>query len=429
MTAGQLPMVNRSKRSSVRRVGMVGLVVLSTLALVALGASVASSKPNPGGVSGQDVQISSAGPLTNIFISTQLNCQVDHVGDTDHEFFGGVPGACATELATGGTTYGPSSIPAGNDPGGFTPVSQTPVTGDGSAGNPFTVVTVVNVAATGLVITETDSYVIGQESYRTDVAVHNGNASGTIPFVLYRGGDCFLQNSDDGFGDLDLTTGQVGCRGSDDGGVTPNSRVERWIPITAGSAAIEAGFGTVWNGMSSGNPFPNTCLCSSFIDNGAGLSWNGSLDAGQSATFSHLTVFSPTGAVSPAIVKTAQLDSVPAGGVDSYTITVNNPGGPITLNSLTDHLPDGFTYVPGSTTGATTADPTVSGHDLVWAGPFNVGAGGSITLGFAVIVGSTPGTFTNSVDADGGRNPVTGTGATAPVTVVAPIVIAPTFAG
>ena len=59
---------------------MVGLVVLSTVALVALGASVASSKPNPGGVSGQDVQITSAGPLTNIFISTQLNCQVDHIG-------------------------------------------------------------------------------------------------------------------------------------------------------------------------------------------------------------------------------------------------------------------------------------------------------------------------------------------------------------
>jgi hypothetical protein len=407
---------------------MVGLVVLSTLAFVALGASVASSKPNPGGVSGQDTQIASAGPLTNIFISTELNCQVDHVGDTDHEFFGGVPGACATELATDGTTYGPSSIPAGNSPGGFTPVSQTPVTGDGSVGNPFTVVTVVNVGSTGLVITETDSYVIGQESYRTDVAVHNGNDI-TIPFVLYRGGDCFLQNSDEGFGDLDLTTGQVGCRGSDDNGVTPNSRVERWIPLTAGSAAMEDEYSNVWDAMDSGNPFPNTCICSTFEDNGAGLSWSASLAAGASATFSHLTVFSPTGAVSPAITKIAQLDSVPAGGVDSYTITVNNPTGPITLNSVTDHLPDGFTYLPGTTTGATTADPTVNGQDLVWAGPLNVTAGGSITLTFSVTVGSTAGTFTNSVDADGGRNPVTGTGPTAPVTVVVPVVIAPTFAG
>jgi uncharacterized repeat protein (TIGR01451 family) len=428
MRAGEIRVQGRA-RNSRRTAGTIGIVALCTMAMLLLGTSAASSKPNPGGVSGQDVQISSAGPLTNIFISTQLNCQVDHAGDTDHEFFGGVPGACATELATGGTTYGPSSIPAGNSPGGFTPVSQTPVTGDGSVGNPFTVVTVVNVGATGLVITETDSYVIGQESYRTDVSVHNGNGSGTIPFVLYRGGDCFLQNSDDGFGDLDLATGQVGCRGSDDDGVTPNSRVERWIPITAGSSAMEADFSDVWDAMDSGNAFPNTCICSTFEDNGAGLSWNGSLAGGASATFSHLTVFSPTGAVSPAIVKTAQLDSVPAGGVDSYTITVNNPTGPITLNSVTDHLPDGFTYVPGSTTGATTANPTVSGQNLVWAGPLSVTAGGSITLTFSVTVGSTAGTFTNSVDADGGRDPVVGTGQTAPVTVVVPVVLTPTFAG
>jgi hypothetical protein len=381
-------------------------------------------------VSGQDAQIASAGPLTNIFISTELNCQVDHAGDSDHEFFGGIPGACATELATGGTTYGPSSIPAGNSPGGFTPVSQSPVTGNGSAGSPFTVVTVVNVGQTGLVITEADSYVIGQESYRTDVTVHNGNVGGTVPFVLYRGGDCFLQNSDDGFGDLDLSTGQVGCRGSDDDGLTPNSRVERWIPLTAGSAAIEAFFGDVWDAMDSGDPFPNTCICSEFEDNGAGLSWNGSLAGGESATFAHLTVFSPTGAVTPAIVKTAQLDSVPAGAVDSYTITVNNPTGPVTLNSLTDHLPDGFTYLPGTTSGATTADPTVNGHDLVWTGPFDIGAGGSISLTFSVTVGSTAGTFTNSVDADGGRTTVvTGTGPTAPVTVIVPVTIAPKFTG
>jgi hypothetical protein len=406
---------------------MTALTLCAVGALVVGGATAATSKPDPDGVSGQDVQINSAGPLNNIFIGAQLNCQVDHIGDSAHEFYGGVPGACATELATGGVTYGPSSIPAGNSPGGFTPVSQTPVTGAGTAGSPFQVVTVVNVGPTGLVITETDSYVVGTESYRTDVTVHNGNASGTVPFVLYRGGDCYLQGSDRGFGDLDLATGQVGCRGSDDG-VTPNSRIERWVPLTAGSAAIESFYSTVWAAMSSHNMFPNTCICATYADNGAGVSWQATLAAGADATFSHLTVFSPTGAISPSITKTAALDTVPASGVDSYTISVNNPIGAFTLTTLTDHLPDAFTYVPGSTQGATTTDPTVNGQDLVWSG-LNVPAGGSITLTFSVVVGTTAGTFTNSVDGNGGSTPVTGTGATAPVTVTVPIVIIPAFTG
>jgi uncharacterized repeat protein (TIGR01451 family) len=418
---------NRTRR---RGVGAVTVVAAMTFALIAIAGSPASGKPNPNGetVSGQDVQISSAGPLTNIFISSDLNCQVDHLGDTSHEFYGGVPGACATELATGGTTYGPASIPAGNSPGGFTPVSQSPVTGSGTSGDPFRVVTVVDVDATGLRITETDSYVVGTESYSTDVVVTN-TTDAPVNFVLYRGGDCYLQNSDEGFGDLDLSTGQVGCRGSDDGGVTPNSRIERWIPITPGSSAIEAFYGTVWSSMSSGNPFPNTCICTTFEDNGGGLSWSGSLVAGASATFSSLTVFSPLGVVSPFATKTAALPVVDGGGTDSYTITIANPIGPVTLNSITDHLPTGFTYVPGSTTGVTTQDPAVNGQDLVWSGPFTVPAGGQVTLTFSVVVGNEAGTFLNSVDADGGSATVTGSGPTAPVEVDPVVVILPRLAG
>src|SRR6478672_8344614 len=133
-----------------------------------------------------DQAISTAGPLTNITISSDLNCAVNHVGDSAGEFFGDT--ACATEVAVGGTTYGPASIPAGNDPGGFTPVSQSAVNGSGTAIDPFTIVTVVDVSTTGLRLTETDSYVTGQESYRTDVKVANTTGS-AISAELYRGGD------------------------------------------------------------------------------------------------------------------------------------------------------------------------------------------------------------------------------------------------
>ena len=162
----------------------------------------------------------------------------------------------ATELATGGTTYGPSVDSRRQRPGRIHARVANPRHRERQCWEPVHGGHGRQRRATGLVITETDSYVIGQESYRTDVTVHNGNVGGTVPFVLYRGGDCFLQNSDDGFGDLDLGTGQVGCRGSDDNGLTPNSRVERWIPLTAGSSAIEAFFGTVWGAMESGSSLP-----------------------------------------------------------------------------------------------------------------------------------------------------------------------------
>ena len=363
--------------------------------------------------------ISSAGPLTNIFLEDQLNCQVDHLGDTDPRvLLAGECPACARHLiATGGTLYGPSTIPAGASAAPrtvYTVVSQTGVTGSGSPGDPFTVVSVVDAGP--LRLTQTDSYIIGTESYQTNVAVANTSGA-PASFVLYRAGDCFLQNSDAGFGDLDLATGQVGCRGSDDG-ITPNSRIERWVPITGGSTAFEAGFNAVWAAIGTQTPFNNTCLCGSYIDNGAGLSWSGSVDPGATVTISHLTIFSPLGQVAPFITKTAALDEVPTGGQDSYTVTVTNPlGSTATLTSITDHLPEGFSYRPGTTSGGITTEPTVNGQDLTWTGPFDVPAGGTLEFVIGVTVADVGGIYTNSVDgiAAGG---VVGTGDTAPVTVV-----------
>src|SRR5262249_52197752 len=117
--------------------------------------------------------ITSAGPLTNITISTDLNCAVNHTGDSAGEFFGNT--ACGTLVASGGVLYGPANIPAGGSASPRTPwtaVSQTAVTGNGSSGNPFKIVTVVT-GGTALRVTETDTYVIGEESYRTDTTVQN----------------------------------------------------------------------------------------------------------------------------------------------------------------------------------------------------------------------------------------------------------------
>ena len=80
-------------------------------------------------------------------------------------------------------------------------------------------------------------------------------------------------------------------------------------------------------------------------------------------------------------------------------------------------MPAGFTYTPGSSTGATTADPTVAANTLTWAGPIAVPPVGTAVLHFGVTVSSTAGTYTNQATADAGADTVVATGPTAPITV------------
>ena len=239
------------------------------------------------------------GPLTRVVISDQLNCQVNHASDTRNEFFPptGDIGACTTQIAVGGGLYGPADIPFGNDPTPFKPVSQSPVTGLGIAGNPYRIETVVDVGTTGLQITETDSYVVGREFYRTEVKVENfGTTAQNV--VLYRAGDCFLQDSDAGFGRVNPATGEVACVGPadpNDASAGPGSRIEQWTPISPGSTYYEAQFEQLWGYIGTRAPFDDFCRCTDFVDNAAGLSWSFAVPAGGSATRTHLTTFSPLG--------------------------------------------------------------------------------------------------------------------------------------
>jgi uncharacterized repeat protein (TIGR01451 family) len=402
----------RQRRRPLFRAG-TALSVLAALALLALAVP---------GVA-RAATINSSGPLTEITITEQLNCDVRHAGDTAPEFF--LATACGTFLAVGGTLFGPAAIPAGGAATprtAFTPVSQSAVLGSGTSPDPYRIVTVVDLGTTNLRITETDSYVVGEETYRTDVEIANSGAADQS-LLLYRAGDCFLQNSDLGFGDVESATGAVACRaGVDDGSgtIVPGTRIEQWFPLSAGSSYMEAGFSDVWARIGSQQPFPNTCECSVYIDNGAGLSWAGTVAAGGKATFSHLTVFSPLGRVPLSTAKTADQATAQPGAADGYTITVANPNtSSVTLDSITDTLPVGFTYTPGSTTGATSADPSVSGQTLTWTGLFAVPAGGSISLHFGVTVSSTSGDYLNEATAAATGFTVAPTGPTAQITVTA----------
>ena len=366
-------------------------------------------------------QITSAGPLDNIFVGVDLAAQIGHTGDPTYEVYPSdtTPADYGTFVVVADTLYAPDMAGHGGTASGsigpytaFTPISQSPIGGSGTSGAPFTVTTVVGVGATGLTITQVDSYVIGQESYRTDVTVANAGAA-AVSAILYRAMDCFLGGSDSGYGMLNGTA--VGCSANPNN--VPAGRIEQIVPLTAGNDYFQSFYGSVWAAIGTHLPFPNTCDCNTAQDNGAGISWNITVPAGGSVTYSNVTVFSPTGAQALFVTKTADIANVGAGASDGYTITVNNPGADATINSITDTLPAGFTYTAGSSTGVTTADPTIAGQVLTWTGPFAVAAGGSLTLHFNVTVSSASGTFTNQVTADAGAAGIADSGPTAPVTI------------
>lgn len=366
-------------------------------------------------------QITSAGPLDNIFLGVDIAAQIGHTGDSSYEVYppGTTPADYGTFVVVANALYAPDMSGHGGTASGsigtytpFTSISQSPIGGSGSAASPFTVTTVVGVGATGLTITQVDSYVIGQESYRTDVTVANGG-NVSVDAILYRAMDCYLGGSDSGFGMLNGTA--VGCSANPNN--VPAGRIEQIVPLSAGNNYYQSFYGSVWAAIGTHLPFPDTCDCNIEQDNGAGISWNITVPAGSSVTRSNVTVFSPTGAQALFVAKTADIANVATGASDGYTITVNNPGADATLASITDTLPPGFTYTAGSSSGVTTADPTVAAQDLTWTGPFAVPSGGSVTLHFDVTVSSVAGTYTNQASVDAGAAGVASTGATAPITV------------
>jgi len=365
--------------------------------------------------------ISSDGPLTDVFIGNELGCQVAHSGDGDYELYPpeDAPGDCGTFLSVGPAGHAQLFSPnfeahddtaVGIDSTAFTPQTQSEVTGTGTVSDPYQVVTTVAAGDTGLTLTETDSYVVGTEAYQTDVTITNGSAS-TQSGILYRAGDCFLQGSNSGTGIADPDTSSVGCQAA-------SGRIEAWVPVSPGADYYESFYGDVWDQIGAQQPFPNTCDCDVDEDNGAGISWNTTIPAGSSVTYSQITAFSPEGSVPLSMTKTADDASVAAGGSDGYTITIANPNdGSAEMSTIVDDLPAGFSYVNGSTTGLTTSDPSVEGQQLTWSGTFVVPGTGTASLHFGVTAASASGDYFNSASGTASGFAVAPTGPTAEVTV------------
>ncbi len=331
--------------------------------------------------------ITSSGPLTTIGVTPTLQCSANHVGDTSGEFFGGT--SCGTFISVDSTLYGWLGA-------GFTPVSQTGPTGSGTNADPYTIVTVVDAGTTGIRLTQTDTYTTGLESFRTDVRVNNTSGSSKTVRV-YRAADCYLQNSDQGYGVADTANGAIACAT----GVESGARIEQWFPITAGSHYYEDFYGSVYSQITQQLAFPDSCTCSTFQDNGAGLSWDGTIANAGTKTFSSFITFSPLGIVPLSMSLTADVGSVPANTNAGFTIKVTNPNTTaVTLSSISNTLPATFSFVAGSSTGMTTANPVQGANNLLtWNGPLTVPGSGNATLHYSANVGATTGTFTSSASA------------------------------
>jgi uncharacterized repeat protein (TIGR01451 family) len=113
----------------------------------------------------------------------------------------------------------------------------------------------------------------------------------------------------------------------------------------------------------------------------------------------------------------------PPGGTVDYEIEL--PGLPDApgIASIEDVLPEGFAYVPGSTSGLTTDDPVVAGATLTWtvATPVAVSPDGTPRLHFRAVAGSGEFVFFNRADAIVSTTPfVIPSGPSAPLAVLTP---------
>ena len=110
------------------------------------------------------------------------------------------------------------------------------------------------------------------------------------------------------------------------------------------------------------------------------------------------------------VIKHASNTRLYAGQSTAYSIGVRNTAtSTAVLTSITDVLPSGFTYQPGSTGGAISANPVITNGSLIWAQPITLTAGQQITVVFGAATDSaqSPGYYSNyatvsAVDAGSG---------------------------
>ena len=358
-----------------------------------------------------------SGPITGIFLGNDLSLQVAYQGFPNYQVYPSStrPGDYGTLVAIDDVLYTPyfknhgaATANNGNTATGFavgdsnltmlTPAGQTAVTGTGTRADPYTVTTKANAGTTGIQITDTVTYVVGDEFLHTSTTLTNSGATARA-VRLYRVMDCYLGTSDNGYGIA--ATGLIACAKNENN--SPAGLIEGFT-FTPGPGVhyMEDLYSTVWNQPRHRDAFPDT-VNPNGLDNGIGVSWELTVPAGGSVTVAGNTLFLPTGVWPLDTQISANPSSVTAGGQVTYTVTVSNANSSaVTLESLTNVLPGGFSYVSGSAGGDLAGqNPVITGQTLEWAGTgVTVPANGDVVFTFIAGVAATTsaGSYTTTVD-------------------------------
>jgi hypothetical protein len=257
-----------------RRRALVAVAGFAAVAAMALPATAGANVPFQ--------QISSPGPISDIWVGNELSCQVKLSQDEVYSYYpaGTAPGDCGTFVQVEGdpTVFGPNfdahdgtatgGLPGDYEP--YTPVSQSPVAGAGTASDPYTVTTRVALPAGpvtgGVFVRETYRYVTGQRSYSISTELINNN--GTPRTIdVYHAVDCYLAGSDIGYGHFRASPEGIFCSETPD-----NSPPGRLLGFTSQQPFfyIESDYSTVWE-RTDGSAYPNTAEPAVFQDNGIGV--------------------------------------------------------------------------------------------------------------------------------------------------------------
>lgn len=259
--------------------------LLATSIVIASGVTLLVAEPAEAAVS----QLNTSGPLTRILTDHGLRCQVLLNGTGQYFSSSTVTNtaACGTSIKVNATVYrgwaGAVEL---------TPVSGPTLTGSGTASDPYLQTIVADAGSSGVRVTQVERYVVGDLSYQVDVSL-SSTATTDLSVAVYRAVDCMLGAADSGYGYLNISTATVACTQTAHGA---SGQVELFRALSPGAKLGHGHYYTdVYEKARAGIQFSDTCLCTTHLDNGAGISWAATLPAGGNLTYSLIQAFSSNG--------------------------------------------------------------------------------------------------------------------------------------
>jgi hypothetical protein len=273
-------------------------LVAAITAALTLGALAAASAPAATTALG--------GAPLNVYVGDMGQLQAFRAGESSGLYYhpsslDGDAGFFLAILAPGTpTVYGFDGSAGPHGLADYTMVSQSAVTGTGSAASPLTLVTKYDVLAPLLHVTQTTTYVNGTQQFTVRWDVQNASV-GTVRFKALSAADFFFEGSDKGTGIFTQgpprfiggTNADTGRSGGFAELLGPPINSPAWSAYQA--LAYGGDPSEVWGkvGLAAGSPtasFDNSVVGEQ-VDNAGGVEWDqyaplaGGLTSGSTATF------------------------------------------------------------------------------------------------------------------------------------------------